>query len=278
MKTPILIAAASSAALLISSTLAALSGPAPASQPLSILMGEKKLEGGTTKLGEIEPAVIPTSGPNATGSVCNEIPGGNALEDLDFFIRNGSAASVSVGGGTAVEFDEDSNSAHVKITMTGKVCEDYTLHGLSGDGSGKLLVVNVTPSDEKTVAGNAIESNILPAFRFDRMSDMSRKGAELHHDALLALVHNDDGAKSLTSITGILSFPGTASADLQDIHVFESDGDLLGGATVAISGAEFSITSFGGVPVDDFVQVLFVLDDELNGELARAQLQGSFAP
>jgi len=278
MKKLTLVAAALSAALLIPSTLAALSGPAPASQPLSILMGEKKLEGGTTKLGEIEPAVIPTSGPNATGSVCNEIPGGNALEDLDFFIRNGSAGSVSVGGGTAVPFDTESGSAHVKITMTGNVCKDYTLHGLSGDGSGKLLVVNVTPSDVKSVAGNAIESNILPAFRFDRMSDLARNGVELHHGALLALVHNDDGEKILTSISGSLSFPGSVSADLQDIHVFESDGDLLGGASVAISGAEFLITDFGGVVVEDFVQVLIVLDDELGGELARAQLQGTFAP
>lgn len=113
--------------------------------------------------------------------------------------------------------------------------------------------MNVTPSDEKSVAGNAIESNILPAFHFDRMSDMARNGAELHHGALLALVHNDDGAKDLISITGSQSFPGTAPADLQDIHVFESDGDLLGGASIAISGAEFSITDFGGVAVDDFV-------------------------
>lgn len=277
MKKLALFATVSSAAILIPSTLAALTGPSPASPLLSILMGEKKIEGGTTKLGEIDPAVIPTSGPNATGSVCNEIPEGKVLTDLDFSIKNGSAGSVSVGGGTAVDFDEDSDSAHVKITVTGNECKDYTLHGVTADGSGKNLIVNVTPSDEKTVSGNEIESNILPAYRFDEMSDLARNGVELHHNALLALVFNDDGAQSLTSLTGGLSFPGSASADLQDIHVFESDGDLVSGASVAISGAEFSITAFGGVQVDDFVQVLFVLDDELNGELARVQLQGTFA-
>lgn len=273
-----LLAAASSAALLIPPTVDALSNSASTTSHLSIIMGEKKLEGGTTKLGEIDPAVIPTSGPNATGSVCNEIPEGKVLTDLDFSIKNGTAGSVSVGGGTAVEFDSNSDSAHVKITMTGKVCKDYTLHGVTGDGSGKNLIVNATPSDEKSVAGNAIESNILPAYRFDEMSDLARNGVELHHEAMLALVHNDDGVKSMTSITGTVSFPGAGSADLTDVFLFESDGDPLSNAVVAISGAEFSVTDFGGVAVDDFVQVLIVLDDDLGGELGRALLQASFAP
>lgn len=249
-----------------------------ASSPFAILMGETEVEGGTEKLGQIDPLALPPSGPDATGSVKNEMPKGKVWNDLDFTIKNGTAATVKVGHGPSVEFNEDGNRAHVSVTTSGNASEDYTLDGLEGDGTDELIDLYVSPSDAKTVDGAKIESNILPAFRFDRMSDQARNGVESHHEAVLALVHNDDGSKGMTSIDGEVSFPGTAAANLEDVHLFQADGDPFPYAAVSISGDEFSVTDFGGVATGESVQVLVVLDADLGGELARVRLEADFAP
>ena len=272
-----LFAAALAVALAVPVALAFVPRLEPAATLNTILMGRAEMKGGTTKIGEIDPAAIPTAGPDATGTFCSVLPEGKLLEGLDVSIENGCAGTISVDGGTAVPFSAGC-TAHVSITMSGGVCKDYTIDDLSGDGSGENLILRVTASDVKTTAGVAVEPSILPAYRFDRLSDLARNGVEAHHGAALALVHNDDGSERMTSITGTVSFPGSASAILTEVHLFEADDDPLGRATITISGDDFAITNFGSVAAGSYVQVLLVFDADLGGEPVRTQLRGTFAP
>jgi hypothetical protein len=198
------------------------------------------------------------------------------LHDVDISIKNGSAGSISVGGGAPVPFS-GAGTAHVAITMSGGTSQAYEIKDLTAEGD-KNLILNVTPSDHKTIGNVSIESNILPVYRLDRMSDLARNGAEMHHSAALALVHNADSSERMTSITGSISFPGTSAADLTGVYLFEADNDPIGNAQIQISGLNFTITDFGSVAGGTYIQVLFVFDAEMGGQPARAEIRGTFAP
>lgn len=255
---------------------------APTAAPLLpiIPMGNSDLKGGSTKLPEIDPASLPTSGPDAAGGVCNQVPGGPIITDLTFSIRKGSAQSLEVEGvSNSVPFGAG-GTANVTLDpgIGGGQCRGYTLNGLQG-ADGSNIVINCTPSYTAVIGQTVVELNALPAFRFDAMSDLARNGiAELYHAGVLALVFNDDSSRALNAVAGEVSFPGTAVAAVTGVHIFEMDGDPVANATVDIVGNEFAITGFAPLSSGNVYQVVVTLTNGLGGEPMRAEIQGTFEP
>ncbi|WP_145061490.1 hypothetical protein [Engelhardtia mirabilis] len=245
-------------------------------------MGQSDLKGGTVKLGEVDPAAIPTAGPHAAGSICNAIPIGPTVTGLTYSIERGSAGTVTVAGRSAVPFSA-TGTAHVTLPagggLRGGQCADYAIEDLVGDGTGENLVLAATPSFNLAVGSTSIEVNGLPVYRFDALSDLARNGiAELYHAGALALLFNDDPTERITRIDGSVSFPGASSATLTGLHLLEADGDPVPNTSVSISDGEFAITGFAALDPEDWYQVVLVLSAPLAGEPMRLQLQGTFAP
>ena len=253
---------------------------APGAALNTIGMGQTEMKGGTTKIGEIDPSAIPTAGPDAMGTLCNQYPSGVTISDLHIKIKKGTAESVEVGELDPVNFD-GSGVAHVTYPaaggLDGNECTTYTIDNLTADGSGDNLVLSVTPSLLVVVDETTVEVNSIAEYRFEQMSDLTRNGiAEMYHAGVLTVVTNFDPSHSMTQIQGSLSFPGTSSASLTGVHLFESDGDAITTGSVSISGNDFTLSGFPALEPLNTYRVVLLLDAPLGGQPMRAQLQGTF--
>ncbi len=245
--------------------------------PNTIPMGETNLTAGTTKIGEIDPAALPTSGPDAAGKLCNKVPGGVLITDLTFSIKKGTAASVEVEGvPTGVTFSNA--TAHVNgLSMGGNVCLGYTLKSLSGDTSGANLICNVTPSYKDQVAGAVHEVNALPLYELSALNDMARNGtAEVYHRGVLLFVANADPDQLLCGLTGSLSFPAGVDATIESVHLREADGDPVTPVQGSHSSTSFEFSGFPGVKPKESCRVLVLFTAPLEGKSLRATITGSF--
>lgn len=246
--------------------------------PNTIPMGEASLGAATTKLGEIDPAALPTSGPDAAGKLCNKVPGGVLINDLTFSIKKGNAGSVEVEGVANGQPFNSQGSAHVTgLSMGGNVCLGDTIKSLTGDGSGDDLVCKVTPSYGATVDGVQHEFNALPAYELSAMNDMARNGsAEVYHAGVLLLVFNKDGEQSLSALSGSLSLPAGVNASIASVHLRESDGDPLTPVQSSHTSTGFELSGFPALKSGASCQVLVLLNAPLDGKPLRAAVTGVF--
>jgi hypothetical protein len=247
-----------------------------------IPMGTTEMKGGSTKIGEVDPAVCNSDGTtNATGILKNKIDN-VTVTDLDITIQKGTATSLVLAGNPPINVTFDAGKAHADYAAGGGLTNNdqgYEVKGLKGDADQNdgNIVINVTPSSKSTILGSVVNCNILAAYRFSAMSDLTRNGiSELHHGAALAMIYNEDrSGATLTEIAGTVSFPG-ASANLTAVHLLDEDGDLISGASVSLNGLQFTISGFTALQEDDFVRVVMVFSEPLDGAPMRAQIQATF--
>jgi len=240
-------------------------------------MGTTNMTGGTSKLGEIDPAATPT---DASGTVCNGL--GVPITDLTFSVQKGTATKVNVGGGS--DHDMNGTGTSCKITLSTPLptsgtghCADYTIKGVSGSGSTNI-VLNVTPSSSETISGNPTELNVFPTFQLDSMSDLARNGiAEVYYPGAVTIVSNADSSQHLNKLTGTVSFPGSASANLTGVQLAKADDSALS-SSASISGNDFTVTSFTPLDPGSSCRVIVLIDADLGGQPMRLQLQATFAP
>ncbi len=243
-----------------------------------IPMGETEMKGGVTKIGEISPGAINSDGStSASGSVCNKLK--VKVTDLDFEIKKGNTANTKLElKGTSISFV--GGKAHYDCPpgggLEGDQCEDYEILGLKADGSGADLVIRVTPSTTKTLAGALVHCNILPEYSFDVMSDMARNGmARVFHGCVLAVVNNADRDSAIVSLSGTVT-PLDSSQSLTSAHLLDMRGLAVNRAITTLSGAEFTISGFTPLAPEKSLIVALRFSGPLEGAGLRAQLQALF--
>ena len=256
--------------LLISAILTALhlsaAGGGPEQTTTLIPLGTKDLTGGTTKVGEVDPNAVGTSGTTALeGTICNKLTPPREVKDLTVTVDNGEATGIVVDR-TSSTTDKDTASmtttakpgggktstATLDLTdrISGNPCRGYRLNGVKHDGSGKLVSVVITPSFKEQVAGTLLSMNATPTYHLDDITCQitSGVGAAVHGAILHPVVNQElDNGKWLTALEGSASIPSLPSATIQSVHVFDENWLPRGGA-VEIAGQAYTVTNFGPVP------------------------------
>ncbi|MBI5363016.1 MAG: hypothetical protein HZA53_07535 [Planctomycetes bacterium] len=258
-------------------------GAPPAFQ--DIPMGKTELKGGSTKVGEIDPAVVAQGGStSASGSVCNEISGGVDITDFDVSLKkanttsgatkltvNGASSPVTFDSNGVAHYDYPTNSS-----LAGKACHDYSITGITADGSGQNIIITFTPSAKKTLAGSLVNCNVLPAYKLDSMSDLARNGiSEMYHSCALAIVTNADTTRGLTSLAGTTALLDVTRT-LTSVYLVETNGTPVPNANVTINGSSFSITGFTPLAPNKTVLVAMKFSDIVGGTRMQARLEATF--
>lgn len=242
----------------------------------TIPLATTQLTGGTTNVAKLDPDAIPTSGPDAAGKVCSNLPGGAPMDDLTISFDNGSATGVSIGGKTASA--SGSNAFHLTFEedVNHEACVDLEITGLSGDGSGKDVEINATPSIESSVDGVVIEVNPFPRFAFESNLDLMRTSiTDMDHGGGLAFVYNDDSEQSISALEGTVSFPEGANRTLLMVEVQSERGEKLP-ATVTVSGNGFSVERISPIAAGEGRRIVMWFDNGAGEVNARLQLTARY--
>jgi hypothetical protein len=248
----------------------------------SIPMGQAEIEGGTTQLGEIDPAAIRTNGTtSAEGQVRNA--SSLRIAALDFSLKNADTSAgttkLAVEGLDEVAFDA-LGVAHVEFSsgseLGGTAVRSYVVSALKADPSGPNVVFSITPSPRRAPPGNTISCNILPAYNLDSMSDLARNGiAEMYRSAALAIVNNVDADARITAVTGA-AYLLDVKEKLTSIQFLLPNGQLVPRAHVELDGDKFTVTGFSPIDPGQTVHVVMIFAGPIGGTRMRAQIQALF--
>jgi len=249
----------------------------------TIAMGSAELKGGTTKIGEIDPAVVAQDGStSAKGELCNKL--NVTITDYDVSLKKANTSGLTTKvkiGAQDVAFDANGVAHFDHPTgqgLGGNICQDFEITGLKADTSGLNIVVNVTPSSKKTISGALINCNVLPEYSLDSVSDQARNGIlEMYHACALGIVNNADASLKLATLSvsvGLLDVSGT----LTNVYFTELDGTPIPNAVISRSGNNFTISGFDPLRVNKTVMVAMLFDEAPGGTRMQAQLTATFTP
>jgi len=245
----------------------------------TIALGETELDGGTTEAGEINPDALSTAGPDAAGSWVNEIGSGDDITDLTCNLSNASGGSFSTNGGTTTFEDGE---AHLTFgggnspPVGGNESKTFSITSLAEDGSGEDITIDLTPSIEQPVGPATLEANVLPSYAMTEMSDSRRHGVRrLKHDVIVAFVHNED-TSWINVLSGEVTFPGSASAELSAVHLLDDDSMAVSGASIDVEDDGFVIGDFSPLDEGEYYRVVVVLDASIDLEPFQLRLIASF--
>jgi hypothetical protein len=248
----------------------------------TIPLGQTDMKGGTTKIGEVSPGSIPTSGPDASGLLCNEIKPGQNIHDLTFEIENGTAVSVEVDGEpNTIPFIN--GKAHVTLAngdIGGNGCKKYTLNDLSStstDTPPKNLKISVTPSLATDAGGSTTELNTIEEYIFTEMSDKKTQGIEtLFHEGIAAGITNGEKSKKsrISALTGSVTVPSGFA--LTGVHLRTPGGVTVTGTATQITGDDFEVNGFTPLDVGDSYVLILVFNEALEGETLKVEVKADF--
>ncbi|MEO0421845.1 MAG: hypothetical protein AAF184_05885 [Pseudomonadota bacterium] len=243
----------------------------------TIPLPTKKLSGGTTSVAKLDPAAIPTSGPDAAGKLCNDLPGGAGMDDVTITIDNGTAGNVEVGGKAAT--GTDSGGWHVQFdnNVDSDDCVDLKITNIQPDDSGKDVEIKATPSIESSVDGVVIEVNPFPRFGFEANVDLMRTSiTAMDHGGGLAFVHNDDGEQAINGLEGQVSFPEGANRSLLMVELQTQRGEKLP-AVITVTGNGFTIDRMTPIARGEGRLIVLWFDNGAGDANARLQLSATYA-
>ncbi|MEM9384782.1 MAG: hypothetical protein AAGA68_06955 [Pseudomonadota bacterium] len=244
----------------------------------TIPLPTKKLTGGTTSVAKLDPAAIPTSGPDAAGKLCNDLPNGAGMDDVTITIDNATAGGVDVGGTPAAE--TDSGGWHVKFDndVDSDACVDLKITDIQPDDSGKDVEIKATPSIESSVDGVVIEVNPFPRFGFASNLDLMRTSiTAMDHGGGLAFVQNNDGEEAINALEGQVSFPEGANRSLLMVELQTERGEKLP-AAITVTDNGFTVDRMTPIAHGDGRLIVLWFDNGAGDVNARLQLSATYAP
>jgi hypothetical protein len=245
----------------------------------TIPLGTKNLDGGSDKVDTLTPGGVTGSGPDASGTICNKLPGGVPMTDVTIDLTNATAGGVTVNGTTSGAASGGS-SFNVKFDSSVNFDECVTLEidDISPNESGKLIDIYATPSKEESINGSIVEVNVFPLFELEESRDLQRTTiAFMDHGAGVAHLRNNDAARGLTEINGEVSFPGGGARTLSDVELQDASGSTIA-STVSILGNTFTISGFSTVPAGAVRKVVVLFDNSTGRPATRLELEGVFTP
>ena len=245
----------------------------------TIPLGTQLLDGGSDKVDMLTPGGVTGSGPDASGTICNGLPGGAAIGGVSIDLIHATAGAVTVNGKTSgaangtssfnVKFDSDV-SKDARITLE--------IDDISPDDSGKLIDIYATPSRAERIDGGTVEVNVFPLFELEESRDLQRTTiAFMGHGAGVAYVQNSDPTRGLTKLNGEVTFPDGGARALLDVELQDTSGNPIA-STVSISGGSFTIDNFPAVSAGAIAQVVILFDTSTGRPSTRLELEGVFTP
>ena len=244
----------------------------------TIPLGTTDLDGGSDKIDELTPGGVTGSGTDASGEICNELPGGAPMTDVTIDLTNATAATVTVNGTASTTTESDSFNVKFPSAVGGNVCVDVDITDISPDGSGENIEIYATPSRSEQINGGSVEVNVFPQFEIEESRDLQRTSiAFMDHGGGVAYVRNGDSTRGMTQLNGTVSFPNGGARTLLDVELQSTSGTPIS-STVSISGNTFTISGFPTVSAGATAQIVLLWDNSLGRPASRLQIEGVFTP